>query len=126
MDLRQYFSDKREEMANLKQKFPEGVVHITSKFYRERNSTAGATYTATIENAARGITDGTHRLSEDNEIQEFNDHQERELRKHARSEQAKRQQYMVITSGVTPQEAINSTVVPGRRGVAVAEEEAED
>jgi hypothetical protein len=126
MDLRQYFMDKREEEAKLKQQFPEGVVYVTSKFYRERNSTAGAVFSATISNAARVITDGTHRVSEEPEIRSFLDHQEKELRKHAMAEQGKRQQYMVITSGVTPQEAMNSTVVPGRRGVAVAEEDAED
>lgn len=126
MDLRQYFADKKEKEAELKQRFPDGVVHVFSLFYRERNSTPGAVYSATISNAARVITDGTHRVAEESEVAEFHNRQERELRKNARNEQAKRQQYMVVTSGMTAEDVINSTVVPGRRGVAVTEEDDQD
>lgn len=119
MDLRTYFQDLRRIAAELERKFGDsGVVYVTSKFYRERNSTEGSTASATCWNAARVITDGTHRESSDEEIQKFLQHQQDELEKNIRSEQAKKQQYVVVTGNTldSPLRPVNATVIPGQRG----------
>lgn len=113
MDLRQYFTDKKAKQAELEKKFSDGVVHVTSVFYRERNSTAGATSSATVENAARVITDGTHREATEDEIAAFYARQKSDLEKHIRAEQVKKQQYVVVTQGeFAPVREIPSAVVP--------------
>lgn|SRR5690242_17564318 len=97
MDLKRYFDDLRAKAAELEDKYPDGVVYVTSLFYRERNSTPGATATANYKNAARVITDGTHREATEEEIEAFQLQQHRELEKNIRSEQLKKQQYVVVT-----------------------------
>jgi hypothetical protein len=121
MDLRQYYKDLRETEAKLEREFPSGEVHVTSLFHRERASTAGSTVSATCRNAARVITDGTHRLANEDEIREFLLHQQRELRKNTLMEQQKKRQYITVIAGEEdPVEAI--TGVPGmvaRKGVRI-------
>ena len=114
MDLKEYFKDLRTNQRKLEKKYPNGVVHVTSLFYRERNSTPGATASATCENAARVITDGTHREATEEEIKAFYDHQRRQLEQNVRSEQMKKQQYVIVTDKSDP--FSNATVVPAQRG----------
>lgn len=113
MDLKEYFTDFRKIEAKLSQDHPDNIVHVTSKFYRERNSTEGSTASATCRNAARVIADGTHRESSEDEIEAFYEHQQKELEKNSRSEQLKKQQYVVVTG--SPLESPNATIVPGPR-----------
>jgi hypothetical protein len=96
MDLRVYFDDMNAKEADLKQKYPNGVVHVTSLFHRERNSTPGSVLSATRRNAARVITDGTHRESTADEIRGFNQHQQEELERSTVAEQLKKKQYIVV------------------------------
>ena len=72
MDLRAYFDDMNSKEAEFKVKYKENIVHVTSLFHRERNSTAGNVISATRHNAARVITDGTHRESTPEEVAQFN------------------------------------------------------
>jgi hypothetical protein len=96
MDLREYFGDLHAKEAELEKKFPEGVVHVTSLFHRERNSTPGSTLSATCRNAARVITDGTHREATQGEIEGFALHQQDQLRRNTAAEQANKKQYIVV------------------------------
>jgi hypothetical protein len=96
MDLKEYYRDLHAIEAKLEDKHPNGVVHVTSVFHRERNSTPGTTLSATCRNAARVITDGTHREATEEEIAGFLDHQQKELRRNTMSEQKNKQQYIVV------------------------------
>jgi hypothetical protein len=98
MDLKEYFKDAHAEEARLEKEYPEGVVHVTSLFHRERGSTPGSTLSATCRNAARVITDGTHRVSTQEEIDGFLKHQQTQLRKNAAAEQANKKQYIVVVN----------------------------
>lgn len=96
MNLQEYFRDKRKIMADLDQANPDGIVHVTSLFHRERNSTAGSTLSATVSNAARVITDGTHREATKDEVNGFLRHQENQRVAVAKAEQLKKKQYIVV------------------------------
>jgi len=102
MDLGTYFRDLKVNEAALmasrrgKDGHVENVVHVTSLFHRERNSTAGTTIGATIANAARVITDGTHREATPDEIAAFRAHQQDELERSTVAEQLKKKQYIVV------------------------------
>jgi hypothetical protein len=96
MDLNAYFADKRVCEAELRQGRPHNVVYITSLFHRDRNSTAGTTVSASCANAARVITDGTHRIATPDEIKAFQDRQQEELRRNTVSEQMNKRQFFVV------------------------------
>jgi hypothetical protein len=115
MDLRSYFSDLHREQARLEKEFPDQEVYVTSVFHRERNSTAGRTLSASYRNAARVITDGTHRIATDDEVKAFHRLQERNRVNTVKSEQKKKQQYIVVVDNEKPAE-----VVPGRAGLVTA------
>lgn len=123
MDLKQYFSDLRATEAELLKNHPNRVVYVTSVFYRERNSTPGDTASATPSNAARVITDGTHREATEAEVKNFLAHQQQELEKNVRAEQQKKQQYVVVTGGTNTLQPVNATVLPGTKGVLPLGEE---
>jgi hypothetical protein len=127
MDLKQYYgelAEKEEEL--LKSSGKNKVVYVTSRFYRERNSTPGATVSATPYNAARVITDGTHQLATQEEIAKFVKHQQDELTKNIKAEQSKKQQYVVVTSNARAEfglnddddapAVVNAAVVPAQKG----------
>jgi hypothetical protein len=127
MDLKAYYSELSEKEAELlKGSGKNKVVYVTSKFYRERNSTPGSTVSATPANAARVITDGTHQLATQEEIAKFIKHQNDELTKNIRAEQSKKQQYVVVTSNAKAEFGIdddgdaaavaNAAVVPAQKG----------
>lgn len=98
MDLKQYFTDMHATEAMLERKHPDGIVYVTSLFYRERNSTPGAMASATCRNAARVITDGTHRESSPEEVDMFFSRQKQELERNMRAEQLKKKQYFVVVN----------------------------
>ena len=122
MDLKEYFKDARAEEARLEAKHKDGVVHTTSLYHRERGSTAGATASATCRNAARVITDGTHREATEEEIDRFLQHQQDQLRRNSAAEQANKKQYIVVVNqkdGESP-EAVFAGGVEAGRPVAAA------
>lgn len=124
MNLQEYFQDKRKLMVVLDKDHPDGVVHVTSVFHRERNSTPGATASATVSNAARVITDGTHREATPAEVREFLAHQERQRVMVARSEQLKKKQYIVVVDnepGVDIPDVVGSENVVDRRKNALSQ-----
>ena len=108
MNLRTYFDDLHSKEAELVRNHPDGVVYVTSLFHREKNSTPGATLSAACRNAARVITDGTHRLATDEEVEKFHQRQEAELRKNTASEQRNKKQYIVV---VDQKEQIDGALV---------------
>ena len=96
MNLKDYFSDLRKVEAELVGEHPDGIVFVTSLFHRERNSTPGSTLSATCRNAARVITDGTHRRATQEEIDGFARRQQEELRRNTVAEQKNKRQYIVV------------------------------
>lgn len=108
MDLKEYYNDLRKHEARLEVKHPDGIVYVTSVFHRERNSTAGSTLSATCRNAARVLTDGTHREATDDEISSFLQRQQDELRRNAAAEQKNKRQYIVV---VDQHEGAETTLV---------------
>ena len=123
MDLRAYYNDKHAKMAELEKSSPNGAVYVTSLFNRERNSQAGATLSATIENAARVITDGTHRLATQEEVDAFIKMQEKNRAAVARSEQERTKQVVVF---VDERQSVRATQGQYEVPVAVATVPAEE
>lgn len=128
MDLKQYYIDLNQNQAKLEIQFPDGIVHVTSLFYRERNSTPGHTSSATHRNAARVITDGTHRVATEPEINDFYQRQEDQRLAVVRSEQQKKRQFVVMVDGgvaetIQRQPLKNSAPAPTAAVVAVADDD---
>ncbi len=96
MDLREYFGEVRKVEKELEGKYPNRTVYITSVKNSMKNSTPGATFSATPYNAARGIADETHREATAEEIQAFLDHQERNRVMNQRSEAGKKKEIVVV------------------------------
>lgn len=96
MDIKEYYRDLHKTAAELERKNPERIVHVTSVYNREKNATAGCTLSATPENAARVITDGTHREATKEEVAAFLTLQENNRIKAVKSEQAKNKQFVVV------------------------------
>ena len=110
MDLRSYFTDLNAKQAELVDKFGSNPVYVTSIFNRDRGSVEGTTLTASPRNAARVITDGTHREATKEEIAKFLAHQQTNLTEIMKSEQRKKQQFVVM---MTPAEAgLSGLTVP--------------
>lgn len=99
MDLKEYYSDLRKVEGQLEKEFPNDIVYVTSVRHREKNSIAGQTLSATHANAARVITDGTHRLATPEEVRSFLELQINNRTKSVKAEQAKKQQYIVVMDG---------------------------
>ena len=116
MNLREYFDDFRRVESQLEKEHADGVVYVTSVFHRERNSTPGSTLSATCRNAARVITDGTHRLATEEEIKGFLAHQQTELRKNAASEQKNKRQYIVVVDQKEEPDAVLAGHALGSKG----------
>lgn len=96
MDLREYFTGLRTTEAELAKKYPNRVVYVTSVKNSMKNTTAGATFSTTPYNAARGMQDETHREATAEEIQAFLDHQERNRVMNQRSEAGKKKEIVVV------------------------------
>jgi hypothetical protein len=96
MDLIQYYNDLNKIAAKLEQDFPNQPVYVTSTFNRDRNSTAGVTLSASYRNAARVITDGTHRIATPAEVAKFIEMQEKNLENSIKAEQRKNKQFVVM------------------------------
>lgn len=110
MDAKEYFQDLRQTEAGLTKKYKGNLVHVTSVKNREKNSTSGSTMSADAYNAARVITDGTHRIATSEEIKSFIDLQERNRVSAIKSEQRKRQQLVVLTDDRQPAEQLVSSM----------------
>ena len=93
-------------------------MYVTSLFHRERNSTPGSTLSATCRNAARVITDGTHREATQEEIDGFMRHQQEQLRKNTQSEQMNKKQYIVVVDQKESAEPVFAGGVEAGRPVA--------
>ena len=102
MDLKEYYRDLRKKEAELEKEYPDGVVYITSLFHREKNSTPGSTCSARWFNAARAITDQTHRIATREEVQGFLQHQQDELKRNTQSEQRNKKQFIVVVDRDEP------------------------
>jgi hypothetical protein len=105
MNLTEYYRELNDTAKDLERSHPDGVVHVTSLRNREKNSVAGKTLSAGCRNAARVITDGTHRVATLEEINAFAELQEKNRVVATLSEQRKRQQYIVLVDESQPANA---------------------
>ena len=101
MDTKRYYSDIRKLETELTERCNGNTVHITSVFNREKNSTEGATCSASAYNAARAIVDSTHRLATPEEVQSFARLQEKNRRESIDGEIRKRQQFVTVVNQKT-------------------------
>ena len=67
MNTQQYYAAIREKQEALTKQFPKGYCLVVSVLNREKNSTAGTFCEVLVPEAARLITDGTHRTVTDEE-----------------------------------------------------------
>lgn len=107
MQVKEYYSDIHKLQRELEEEFESGEIFLTSVFNRDKNSVAGCVSTASPENAARVIVDGTHRLSTDDEVKEYKKMLEDNRVAIAKAEQQKKQQYIVVVD----QKADNASAV---------------
>ena len=118
MDLREYYRDLHKVEAGLEKNNPDGIVHVTSLFHRERNSTPGSTLSATTRNAARVITDGTHREATSDEVLGFLKQQQDQLRINTAAEQKNKRQYIVVVDQKADSEPVFAGADTAKASVA--------
>jgi hypothetical protein len=72
MNAQEYYSRRKKIHAELKEKHGEhGSVLLVSVENLDKNSTAGNLCEVSVENAARCVVEGTHRLGTDEEYAAF-------------------------------------------------------
>jgi hypothetical protein len=67
MTTQLYYQRIREKRADLANQFPKGFCLVVSVFSLEKNSTEGTFCEVLVPEAARLMTDGTHRLASEDE-----------------------------------------------------------
>jgi hypothetical protein len=68
VDLQAYYSEKRYHLAELQKQFPQGFCHVCSIGNKTSRAVAGSVTAASLEVAARCLTERTHRLATDDEV----------------------------------------------------------
>lgn len=114
-DIAKFYSDLRKLQASLEAEYPTGVVHVTSVENRQLNSLPGVTLSATAYNAARVITEGTHRLATKEEIAAFHTLQQDNHREASMAEQRRNKQFVVV---VDPTQLAKTIPPQSQRAVA--------
>lgn len=71
MDFQAYYKNVREKREQLTRTFPSGCCVVLSVYNLAANSQPGGITECDLANAARIITDGTHRLATDKEAADF-------------------------------------------------------
>ncbi len=75
MDTSLYYAGIRDKREALTRKRPSGFCLVMSVNNLEKNSKAGNVCEVSVQDAARLLTDGTHQLANDEEINAFRDQQ---------------------------------------------------
>jgi hypothetical protein len=96
MDVQQYWQDVKQKAEEISKKCPDGIVFLTSRHNRERNTTAGVVCTAHISHAAELLTNNTHDLATEDEIRAYKDRQGEIKKGILSTEISKRQQYVMV------------------------------
>lgn len=76
--------------------YPDGVVHLISRHNREKNTTAGAVATASLQLAAECLVNNTHDLATHEQIATFKREQVEKRRQIQMTERAKKQEYVMV------------------------------
>jgi hypothetical protein len=97
MQTTDYFSAIRQQRAALTPQFPDGACLVISIRLAGRPSPAGSICEVNIDNAARLITEGTHRLASKEEIQSFREEQEFKRSPSADPLEAARKRFGLLT-----------------------------
>jgi uncharacterized metal-binding protein YceD (DUF177 family) len=115
MDIQRYFADVRAVQAKLAQQFPQGFLHLTSVYNRDKGTADGNVTIAAVDNASRCLAEATHRISTEAEITAYENLQAENRRRSQEAEFNARKQYFVPGYGmsVQPETAPDSA---GKRG----------
>lgn len=96
MDVRQYWQDVVEKTRALAPDHPDGVVHLSSRHNREKNTTSGMICTASIEHAAECLVNNTHDLATPEQIRAHKERQEGVKKSILNAEISKKQQFVMV------------------------------
>lgn len=96
MDVRQYWLDVDNRMAEIAPKYPEGVVHLVSRHNREKNTTAGAMMTASLQLASECLVNNTHDLATPEQVAKYRKDQADKKRQILLTERAKKQEFVMV------------------------------
>lgn len=78
MDTQTYYAKIRETREELAKQNPQGFCLVISVANLEKNSTAGTPCEVSLYDAARLMTDGTHRVANEKEADAYRNRQEAE------------------------------------------------
>jgi hypothetical protein len=95
MDLKAYWAGIRQQQAALAAQFPEGFCHLCSVANRDRNTVAGNVTVVAVDNAARCLAEGTHRIATAEDIAGWQARQEDNRRLSSEVEFRTRGQFFV-------------------------------
>ena len=96
MDVRQYWADVQAKIAEIAGHYPEGVVHIISRHNREKNTTAGAVSTSSLQLAAECLVNNTHDLASPEQIATYKKDQVEKRRQIQLHERSKKQEFVMV------------------------------
>ncbi len=96
MDVRQYWADVQAKIAEIATHYPDGVVHVISRHNREKNTTAGAVSTASLQLAAECLVNNTHDLASPDQITTYKRDQVEKRRQIQLHERSKKQEFVMV------------------------------
>ena len=96
MDVRQYWADVQAKIAEIASHYPDGVVHVISRHNREKNTTAGAVSTASLQLAAECLVNNTHDLASPDQITAYKKEQVEKRRQIQVHERSKKQEFVMV------------------------------
>jgi hypothetical protein len=96
MDVRQYWADVTAKIAEIANHYPDGLVHIISRHNREKNTTAGAISTASLQLAAECLVNNTHDLASPEQIATYAKNQIEKRRQIQLHERSKKQEFVMV------------------------------
>ena len=86
------------KIAEIATHYPDGVVHIISRHNREKNTTAGAISTASLQLAAECLVNNTHDLASPEQIATFKRDQQERRRQILMTERSKKTEHILVVN----------------------------
>ena len=96
MDVKQYWADVQAKVGEIATHYPEGVVHVISRHNREKNTTAGAVSTTSLQLAAECLVNNTHDLASSEQITTYKRDQVEKRRQIQLHERSKKQEFVMV------------------------------
>lgn len=118
MDIQKYYQQVRLTREELTKQIPSGFCLVMSVANLEKNSTAGNLCEVTVADAARLLTDGTHRLATPEEVDGHRSAQDKErARISAEAVDNARKQFSAVlgVSGAALGQPLTPPLAPSRK-----------